>query len=513
LFRESDRQHLTELFRRIGLVPGEDVASPELLQYFKAWAPKSPLSPGARLMANDERYDERLAALLADEAARWDGVLRDERGRSIGSIVLAFESFPGPTYRLAAERAPGFPDHAIFASRGLSVELSGLADEAWYSESLDLEPKWLHDGLRLESEDYVLVLRPSAVVLLAQNPILGCWAAVPRLEPSQKYMVLVADDLVEELESFLSAHAMAGWQRASSLGFAPPGWTLFSGVVVEAAPTKAPEGALSVLVPLIRERPTLRGGLLLDSDVGLYLEGGEPDVWLPSMLEEGTHVFVDGRKLGASPGQRIPLRQLSLCPGNHEVRVGLSSLRFRTVDAFRTGDAPGTGQVGHRLVRSGDTFLPASLGATEKTSEEGSISVAGARITGSAGDLPPGRPTIVLPLAARRYRLVGCRPGEIAFPTEPGRAAWLDSVGTHGLFPIGFEVYPGFDVVWVVVDRVGRATARLRVRHAPDLSDTRDELNAYLADWIEVFSEDVDVSYEAVDLWTGYQEAAREAGR
>ena len=215
LFRESDRQHLTEFFYRIGLAPAEEVSPSELLQYFKAWVPKSRLSPGAKQMAGDSRYDERLAALLVDEASRWDGVLRDEKGRRIGSLVLMLEPFPQPSYRVGAERPVGFPEEAAFTGeRGFSIALTASV-EGWFAEAWPLHVEWLTNGLRLESDEFVLAFRGAPVLVLGKNRDLGCWASVRRLEPSEEHYVLAHESQASAVESFLDEHALA-WLDASS---------------------------------------------------------------------------------------------------------------------------------------------------------------------------------------------------------------------------------------------------------------------------------------------------------
>jgi hypothetical protein len=516
LFRESDRQHLTELFRRIGLVPGEQVDGRELLQYFKAWAPGSPMSPGAKHMASDSRYDDRLRSILADEAGRWDGVLRDARGRKVGSLVITYEPFPRPTYRVAAERPEGFPDEGVFANSGFSVTLHASGED-WYEESWALEPAWLREGLRLEGSDFLLVLRPNEVVPLARNRDLGCWSSVARVEPSEKHAVLAEGRYANEVARFLESHALGGWTRVTALAAAPPGWTLFTGVVLESAPRDEATGPVSVLAPSIRERPTLRGGLLLDHAVSLYLEGGEPDLWLPTLLDDQAVVTVNGDVLEARPGQRLPLRSLALEPGTHEVRVGAAApLRFTTVDALRTSDAPGTGSVSHRLCRIASGYEARSAEATSAPEPPVApdVAVAGARLLGAAGELPPARPTLVLPRNADAYLLLGAVPGQALEVSKPGRPAWMDTVGKaegpftrSGLFPVGFEVHPRFEVVWVIASRRSRQTATLRTPLTPD-SGTLPAETAALAAWRTAFRADVHVPEEARELWQAYSAVA-----
>lgn len=505
LFRESDRQQLTELFRRIGLEPGEDIESEELLQRFKAWAPGSPLSEGAKHMAADARYNDRLSGILADEASRWDGVLRDERGRKIGALVLAYEPSPRPVYTIAAERPAGFPSDASYGTNGFERRLTESVD-GWYGEVWPLEPRWLDEGLRLDAGAFVLQYRPAPVVPLARNRVLGCWASVVRIEPGEKYIVLADHAHSAPVESFLSDHALDEWKRAEA-AFAPPGWTLFTGVTIEESPQHAPLGPLAVLAPTLRERPTLRGGLPLDPAVALYLCGGEPDLWLPSLMSDEDLLTVDGRSVRASPGQRVALRERALGPGNHEITLGAAKLLFTTAEMLRRSAAPGTGTVGHRIAATGGGFKAASAGAIAVgPAVANEIVVVGACLLGDPKVLPRSRPTVVLPLNARSYLLVGARPGQVAHPIQPPRPEWLDHIG-EGLFPSGFEVAPAFEVVWVIVERNdGKLAVRLRNPLPPEAGDTAPASD--MAVWSAAFDQTPDVGARGRELWAEYADMA-----
>jgi len=507
LFRESDRQHLTDLFRKIGLAPAEESSPRELLQYFKAWAPGSPLSLGAKHMAADDRYDERLTAILIDEASRWDGVLRDERGRKLGSLLVAYEPAPRPTYALAAERPVGFPDSAVFSTNSDSHQLTSSVD-GWYDETWRLDSSWLTSGLRLESDDFILVYRPSPVVPLARNRVLGCWASVARIEPGEKYVVLVDHSQAQAVEIFLKEHAREEWRKEGG-AFAPEGWHLFTDVVIEESLAEIPSGPLAVLAPKLRERPTLKGGLLVDGAVSLYLCGGEPDLWLPSLLDPATVVRVDGAAMDARAGQRISLSVLRLSAGTHEVTVGAATLRFATTREFRDRTPIEAGTLGYVLTARGGSYAAVSAGAVSLGVDraDGEVAVAGAHLIGAKHDLPASQATIVLPLHAQRYRMAGATPGEVIEPREPTRPAWLDSAGHGALYPIGFEVSPGFDPVWIVVERSGRITVRLRSAIPPGDDGGRIaslKINA----WCNVFELDPELDANGRELWARYRAVA-----
>jgi hypothetical protein len=505
LFRESDRQHLSELFQRIGLTEGEEIDGRELLQYFKAWVPRSTLSRGAKLMASDANYDERLASILRDEADRFDGTLRDSAGRRIADLVILFEPFPAPTYRVAASRPDAFPERAAFRNGSLVVELSPLV-EGWYAETWPLDARWLADGLKVEHGSFVLRLHQRDVIPFSRNRDFGCWSSVARIEPSEPHMLLVANERDDEVAAYLAEHALGGW-KAESSAFAPEGWTLFANVVFERAPLSAPPGALEVLVPVLRERPTLKGGLALDTSLRIYLHGGEPDLWLPSLLAEETVIQIDGATIEASAGARVPLRELKLEPGVHEISVGLTQLSFQNVSSLKFNEAEGTGSVRHLLHAEGGAYLPVSVGATANESQwpdDAEVIACGAHLTGE--ELPDARHTVVLPLAADNYVLVGARCGEVMRVSKPERPKWLDDVSGKKLWPIGFEVYPEFDVVWEVRERLGRRIARLRSPIAPD--GATQLLDEDCGAWRDLFRKGAEVADGDVALWDAYRDVA-----
>jgi hypothetical protein len=488
LFREADRRRLTEFFQKISLEPGEQLPSAELLTYFRAWAPLSPLGSNAKAIASDPDYEEWLVDILGEEAAHWDGVVRDETGRRVGRLAIGLETFPAPSYFLVAQRPDTFPISANFANEdGVTFVADGDAG-AWYAETLPLDPDWLTKGLRLEHEAFVLSYRPARVIALGEDADMGCWVSVTRIQPGEDYQVLAQGGVAEDVREFLGAYDLDGvWHEITRPGAAPPGWTLFTDVAIRPVPPSAtiPE-ALKPLVPSPRERLTLRDGLILNRAIALYLVGGEPDLWLPTLLtEESVTVTVGNLKIEAAPGQRVELRELGLPAGTHTVTAGPGDpLTFTTVQSLGALEGEGSGTLGIAMNRSGSSFTSATAGAAPLSESAGSIWIAGAALTGDTSLAPPARETIVLPLHAREYVLLGRRPGEIMRPSEPaGRPEWMTSVGDAGLFPFGYEVHPAFDPVWVIVERAGGTTVRLRHHATPSMQPADDASGKDIRDW------------------------------
>ena len=113
----------------------------------------------------------------------------------------------------------------------------------------------------------------------------------------------------------------------------------------------------------------------------------------------------------------------------------------------------------------------------------------------------------MLPRHADAYLLLGAEPGQALEVSKPGRPAWMDTVGKAegpftrgGLFPVGFEVHPRFDVVCVIASRRGQQSASVR-NPLPPNSDVLAAGTAALAAWSAAFGADVHVPEAARELW------------
>lgn len=516
LFRQSDRQKLTEFFRRIDLEPGEELSGEEMLHYFKAWAPDSALTPGAMKMALDKRFETRLMAILLDEASAWDGVIRDEAGRKVAAVLLTFNPVEVPHFGMAAQRPEGFPESATFteANRTYAVELHAVSG-AGYDPVWPLQPEWLGRGLTLRSGDYLLKFNAQDVVPLEMNPDVGCWTSAARVQPYQEYRILAKGGFDADVSSYLSRAAEAGWQKADASRYGLPGWVLFNRVHFDnAAPERRPSGgSIGPLIPSVRGRPALKGGLMLSSGaLRLYFSGGEPDLWLGPLTDSEAKVVVDGAELKQSLSARVALSELGLRPGRHTVRVeGFSPLDFVTVDSLGRLVGRDCGSVAHVLECSGVEVKPRSAGACVNTSEEeadGLISIAGARVGSMSTGAPAPPSTVLLPLGAERYVLLGRRPGEILEPTCPKRPPWMKKIEGGGLFPHGFEIRPPFITVWAIISRRSGMSIK---QGNPLPADDRAAEGAtphMIAAWCSVFLADEPEDPSLAELWGEYRSLA-----
>lgn len=515
LFRQSDRQRLTEFFLRIDLEPGEELSGEEILHYFRAWIPNSTLSPGAKKMALDKRFETRLAAILLDEASAWDGVIRDETGRKVAPVLLAFNPVDAPYFGMAAQRPEGFPESATFAeaNRAYAVELHAVSG-AGYDPVWPLRPEWLDHGLTLRSGDYLLRYTAQDVVPLEMNPDVGCWTSATRVQPYQEYRVLAKGGSDAKVSSYLFGAAEAGWQKADASRYGLPGWVLFSGVHFDNAvpERRPPSDSIGPLIPSVRGRPALKGGLMLCGPLRLYFSGGEPDLWLGPLTDSEAKVVVDGVELKQGLSTRVALSELGLRPGHHTVRVeGFSPLDFETADNLGRLVGPGCASVAHVLERSGVEAKPRSMGACVRTSEEeanGLIRIAGARVSSVTTGAPTSPSIVLLPLGAERYVLLGRRPGEIIEPTCPERPPWMERIEGGGLFPHGFEVHPPFVTVWTIVSRRSGMSIRQGNPLPADAQPAEGATPRMIAAWCSVFLADEPEDPSLSELWGEYRSLA-----
>lgn len=509
LFRESDRQRMTHFFDWLDLKPGERLSEQELLQYFRVWARKHRfVGDGVLRMVEDPRYEDQLLQILLSEAEVWDGVLRDDAGRRYGVVHLTLDVFPRPVLGLAAECPEGFPGEAPFGTNGSRMSLRRVAT-GWYGDlPLQVSDEILGHGVQFTSGRYVLSYTADEVIPFRQEPVLGKWASVRKLTPGDAHWALVHRSRESAVVTFLERHARDGWSGRPITGFSD--WMLFSGVVIDRPlETEAPAG-LERLVPTVRERPALQGGFPLPR--GLYLRGGEPDVWVPPAEGEERQVLLGSRSWSIGPeGGSVSLRQLAFQEGRYDVEIPPSRLSFVTTESCGAIEAPDTGTLAFRLRKDDQGEWAGGSGARPWDGDrpsEGAAVVCGTAVLGSGAEPETAAP-ILLPIGASKYVLLGAKPGEVLLPVEPRKAAWMRRVNMQ---PRSFEVDPPFDVVWVLVRWAYRGWVARARRATPPSPMTRHD-DRDIANWITVFTTvNPRLEGEGAALWATYRETALEVG-
>jgi hypothetical protein len=493
LFRSSDREKLTQYLSWLDMRPGESLPERELIEYFRIWSSRrEDLSLGTWAMLEEDDLPRQLVDLLSSAASSWQGVERDDTGRTLGQLLISLKPPPNPQFRIAASRPEGFPKELEVATPdGTRFVLRcqdpvGSGAESWYQGlSLEVTSAVLEKGFELSArEERAFKLSPREIYVLQRNDSLGRWASVEAIRPGEEAWLLVADRVVDALGEFLEARARGEWKRVGAT-VAPRGWALLRGVVID--PIDAPvDGRFRSLAPRRGNRLLLDGGLPMPHGHRVYLVGGPPDVQLPALVEElqGAELSVDGLPRPNEGAQTIRLADAPLDEGGHEVALGAIRIRFGLIESEGRVIPEVPAAICHRIEVSRASASGASDGASLQAAPaappDGSeVEVEGADIRGA---VPGGsRQPVILPTGASRRVLLGRSPGEIEEVECPTRPRWMDGAGLG--FRV-FEHFPNFSVAWVLTDgfrgkRVRAAQGAGPVTDGPELVGARATVAAW----------------------------------
>ena len=514
LFRQSDRQRLTEFLRAISFQSADRLSPAELLVMFRAWAPRSTLSAGAKLMAQDDEYAAQMSGILSAAATHWDGTVRDEAGRKLAQVLIRL--VPRPlSVDLLAECPDSFPSEGDFAyGTASSVHLVRTAP-GWYGPiRIPIESAFLETGLRLRSARFALALQGEPIHILSQARPVNGWSTTRTIDSMEEHILLVQRNRSTEVEQYLAEFANAGWSPTNRpIAGMPAGWTVYTGVRIERPPARNVKGALSILVPSLRSRARLWGGLPITQLRNAYLSGGEPAVLVPTEGEQirSVELVIDSATEPTSTAAgMIFLTGRGLADGEHTVSLGPTDMRFTLVDGCGVLEPAGTGTIGH-LIAADPAPKAITYAAGRLTEETHAVCrVAGGAVQDAgavAGRLP--RPVVLLG-EAEEYMLLGARPGEIVKPRQPRAPEWLKSVGLNATC---FEVYAPFQAVWVLALRSAGWTVRL----AADLPVNMDEpfaaTNNLVVDWMQPFQwgpDRIQPPGTGYERWASYRQAVDE---
>lgn len=506
LFRESDRQRLTEFFRWLDVDEEEELDGEELFTYFGVWVRRfERVSAGCRQMLEDPVYRNDLIETLGEEFGRWEGQEFDERGRQLAHLVPALQLGLKLSLRLMAECPDGFPSSYVVASgetRQVTLESSG---DGWYRPSLPLSSETLAEGLDFATDRFKLVFEPEQVLPFRQDPSLGMWTMVTRIHPDEPHVALVAHDLVPNVRGFLAEHADEEVRERGAPN--ADGWTIFGPFAITHAILQLAPVGLGRLVPSVKDRPTLRGGLPLDH--GVYLVGGEPDVWLAPSDEPRKFQVGSYSELVSEAGGKIELRKFGLPAGTHEVIVGPTTLRIQTVNSVGTTRPSGTGSLSW-WIRADAGHAPLITGPSNASDDERpGIQVIGPAVFGEPGDLPATTPPPIILRGGRKYVVLGTRPGDVVSPETPKTPRWM---GHLNLLPYGFEHTPPFKSVFVLTYQVNAWKVR-QTHNAPepdrqvDVGTSKEDIDL----WCDaLLNSEVIVPADCHDLWGRYRLLAEE---
>jgi hypothetical protein len=521
LLRANDRRVLPDFFRAVGLEPGDEVSGERLFAMLRAWArPGSSLTGhGQRVVASAAGSSEQaLAEMLSREFAHWDGELRDERGRRRADIAVFAESLAGGRrieLRLYATRPDGFPDGPWVLPSGRTLELTS-AGHGWYGRlPLKATAEHLREGLRLTSNGFALALEGADAIPMRASflPEAG-WLSARQATALEEHLVLVHATAEPALRAFLEQHAEPGWSLSRVPGDLPPGWLAARRVRISSPPNGVPP-SLRRLVPRINTAMRLEGGLPLARRIGLYLRGGEPDLWVNIENPDGSSIRIDDADQQLKPGiAKFPLSALELEPGPHTVSAPGETRRFTSIETYGRPVPNGAETLGHVLERQSE-YLPLSATAVEVGSEvpTGRIIICGAHVRGGTPDLPTSSyAPVVLRSGYTRYTLLGATPGDLDIVNPPVTPGWTTRLRPTPTMQF-FEYSADYPIQLVIYEGAEGSKLRPAQREvASPLSRAHGDNSAAIDDWahtiVSASDAGVQVPGQLAEVWDAYVQLA-----
>lgn len=514
LFLSADVARLADFFESIELAPGEDVDGPELLAYFRAWAPSHGLSKGARYMMDSDDHAPGLERILSGHARRWDGTRVPGSGERRSVIRVVVDPYPRLQVALAAPRGEGLPESPeVLAPDGRRVRMSSTSSHWYDSVPLPVEAGTLRHGASLQGAGFSLILRGGEVHVLRLDPQLGGWGSVPSVLVGERHWVLLADEVWERVRGWLFEHGGSECQEDERLARVLPRWHLVRDVVIERPPATPPPAGMACLSPSIQHRVALKGGLPLQRGGGAYLVGGPPDLWRPMIDEETIPArLVSNGQERDLPGEGLHLRLADLDPplghGEHVIQALGALRRSLTLVPSTRLKPPTVDRPEHRLAitTTGQVESHQPPGVGLATPEE--VRVSGARVLGGAVAGVPPQPVLINRRA--RYAVVlGSRPGEReGVPSRPPAPSWMADLGLSDRFA---DFSPSFEPVWVIETWADAPRRRARAVSGQKPEAAVDDLDAVAA-WAEELSEIDRVRARDEELWQQYVAVAEEIG-
>jgi hypothetical protein len=514
LFLSADVARLADFFEAIELVPGEHVAGPELLAYFRAWAPSRGLSKGARYMMESDDHAPGLERILSGHAQRWDGTRVPGSSERRSVIRVMVDPFPRLRVALAAPRGEGLPESPeVRTPDGGRVRMSSGSGDWYDSVPLPVDAGTLRQGASLRGHGFSLILRGAEVHVLRLDNDLGGWGSVPSVRVGERHWVLLADEAWKRVRRWLFEHGGSECLEDERLCEALPGWRLVRDVVVERPPATPPPPGMACLSPSVHHRVALEGGLPLQRGASTYLLDGPPDLWRPVIHEVilPARLVSNGEERELSD-ESLRLRLADLDPplghGEHVIRAAGAVRRSLTLVPSTRIKPPIVDRHEHRLAVTGSGRVESHQPPGIEPARPGETTVFGARISGGAGAHVHPQPVLINRRA--RYAVVlGSRPGEReGVPSLPPAPSWMSELGLNDRFG---DFSASFDPVWVIETWADAPRRRARAVSWQAPGAPVDDLEAVEA-WVEEFSEIDNVRDRDKPCWQQYVVVAEEVG-
>ena len=239
-------------------------------------------------------------------------VLREASGALLGPYRSSTRSVPNA---IAVRDASGM------------VRLT-KADRA--GSDADLASRALTSDLSLqhESEQMILLRRPSPIVVLLFDELQGVFVESAAVELGRDHLILVAADRTDEVRMALKSIAAPGFSVLDESTIVPHGWALFTDVSIRTMRDDL-RGDLHALQPRSRTQVEFRGGMQLSN--GRWHSSAPPDVivvdsrereFLVTLYDELGSSADDSRNLGKYQREAlISLPDEHLGDGNYRIVI------------------------------------------------------------------------------------------------------------------------------------------------------------------------------------------------
>ena len=527
LLRPTDRAKLPLLFTALGVQPGQLVDGDLLVRRLRSWSASHVFSRRLAAVLQDARLSELLAAALHSELAHWDGTLRDEVGRVLLKLLLAFyersgqlqvavqvpEQLAETTWRLASAETP------IELGSGGEMQLVSISVN---SQLLEGQPLYAElDGsadpdsgaqAKAPVPALKLVMPRRDVHLLCPDDRLARWVEVPAALLHRPHLVLVRSEIAAA--AIDAIQRLGGDAQPVRRIHSPTGWATYR---FTPARLQMIDGPLAVLSPRGNELSALDGGLPISKRRRIYLKSGAPDLVL-DLQEPPGPVTVDNTTATPDSAGRLRLADLGLSPGKHSVSVGGVHYELILVDEFADRPRDTTFPFAFDLLRNDGRVVgtvPAGVTAPARHGPS-DVTVSGAAIRTSpaaAAFAPLPRPP--RSRAGGRHFVLG-RPGQVAtIRAYPPR--WFRSLPVN-LAPHLVDAAPAlkevpFPPAWLLrVSQGGTTVSAIHAGLEAHSGQPDNEIASNL--WSEVLPHIEDAVPDADDAaaWSAWKHAALAAG-
>lgn len=399
---------------------------------------------------SDESTRGLIGSVVSALAAAWNGetIARDGRRRIPIRLGLDLDDWISYWLFSAEEGQPQVITLEGAADGGLPVRLTQRPPSRYFKadNAPPVLPETIRGGVRLHGAEFTAEFPRTDVIILSGDTHTGAWSSVSGITPYETHIIAVAPSEHEALRKVLACAATPGWQALNQGRNALlPGFFIFEDVrftdehALQAALRDHPQLRSLGMAPTLVPRARFVRGLPLARELaqGHYLEGGEPDLLMPTSETGELVPMVLGGKADRVPamGFPFPLRCFPQPLGTTDVVADGQHLTFTLLEESPEA-APPQGE--------------ASLGWTD--SGELTTASAQTRVKGSVVSGSPDRPFV----ACRRDRdetwllltggaAVECRnPGQPTFATGAGLS----------FVPAFFEVTVPEEAQWLA-QRVG----------------------------------------------------------